>query len=246
MKHTTLEQILADMTAECFSTPFGESLPYRLYTPPNINKNERIPVILFLHGSGERGCDNKAQVVHGVGNILDYLQASGTAAYVIAPQCPTGMQWVNTPWDSLAHPMPEFPSFPMKLALELIATKLNDLPIDPKRIYVTGLSMGGYGTWDALQRQPARFAAGVPICGGGDPLLATRLKTIPVRVYHGDMDSAVPVERSRSMVAAIEAVGGKVTYTEYPGVGHNSWEKAYSDPTLYAWLFTQRRRGKRT
>jgi len=246
MQQSKYKQFLANMTSECFTTPFGESLPYRLYTPPNDRINGLIPLLFFLHGAGERGLDNTAQLIHGVGSILAYLQSSGTAAYVIAPQCPEGMQWVNTPWDALAHTMPEYPSLPMKLVLELIAQKLKELPINPDRIYVTGLSMGGYGTWDALQRQPDRFAAGVAVCGGGDAQMAKKLKSIPIRVYHGALDNAVPVERSRTMVAAIQAIGGKVTYKEYPEVWHNVWEQAYADPDLYPWLFAQRRKVKQT
>jgi len=241
MQQINFQQLATLMTPECFQTPFGESLPYRLFTPPDAGHTGRIPLILFFHGAGERGHDNTSQLVHGIAPILTYLQSSGTAASIIAPQCPTDRQWVNTPWNALTHPMPKYPSLPMKLALELIASKIQELPIDPDRVYVTGLSMGGYATWDALQREPDRFAAGVAVCGGGDPLMAGRFKTIPVRVYHGALDTAVPVERSRTMVAAIQAVGGRVTYKEYPATGHAVWEEAYTDPDLYPWLFAQHR-----
>lgn len=231
----------AHMTMERFSTPFGENLSYRLYTPPGAGTDGRLPAVLLLHGAGERGGDNTAQLAHGAGRILEYLQSTGTAAYVIAPQCPAGMQWVNTPWDAPDHVMPEYPSLPMKLVLEFLAAILQERPIDPDRVYVTGLSMGGYGAWDALQRQPERFAAGVMVCGGGDRRLAARLNDIPLRVYHGAADNVVPVGRSRAMAAAVQAAGGRITYTEYPEVGHNAWEKAYADPDLYPWLFAQTR-----
>ena len=119
---------------------------------------------------------------------------------------------------------------------QLIAKK----PIDTRRIYLTGLSMGGYGTWDLIARQPERFAAAIPICGGGDPATAERIKHIPLWVFHGDADSAVKVSRSRDMVAALKQAGGEPKYTEYEGVGHDSWTRTYKSPEIYEWLFSQR------
>ena len=113
--------------------------------------------------------------------------------------------------------------------------------IDPQRIYLTGLSMGGYGTWDLLARKPDLFAAGVPVCGGGDESTAEQIANIPIWVFHGDLDSAVPVSRSRTMVEALKKAGGHPKYSEYPGVEHNSWDKAYADPELMKWLFAQKR-----
>ena len=121
--------------------------------------------------------------------------------------------------------------------MQMIAKMQKELPIDPKRLYVMGLSMGGYGTWDALQRYPEKFAAAVPICGGGDETAADRIKA-PVWAFHGDADGAVPVQRSRNMIEAIRKAGGKPKYTEYPGVGHNSWSAAFKDPELLKWLFS--------
>ena len=112
--------------------------------------------------------------------------------------------------------------------------------IDPQRIYLTGLSMGGYGTWDLLARKPDLFAAGVPVCGGGDESTAEKFAKVPVWVFHGDKDTAVPVGRSRTMVEALKKAGGHPKYTEYAGVGHNPWDKAYADPKLMNWLFKQK------
>ena len=113
--------------------------------------------------------------------------------------------------------------------------------IDPQRIYLTGLSMGGYGTWDLLARKPDLFAAGVPVCGGGDESTAGKIAKIPIRVFHGDKDNSVPVARSRTMVEALKKAGGHPKYTEYAGVGHNPWDKAYADPKLMNWLFKQKK-----
>ena len=125
--------------------------------------------------------------------------------------------------------------------LELIPALQKEYSIDAKRIYLTGLSVGGYGTWDLLARKPDLFAAGVPVCGGGDESTAGKIAKIPIRVFHGDLDSAVPVSRSRTMVEALKKAGGHPKYTEYAGVGHNPWDKAYADPKLMNWLFKQKK-----
>ncbi|MCA9047007.1 MAG: prolyl oligopeptidase family serine peptidase, partial [Planctomycetaceae bacterium] len=125
--------------------------------------------------------------------------------------------------------------------LELLDQLIKTHAIDEDRIYVMGLSMGGYGTWDLLARHPEKFAAGVPICGGGDEKQAAKIKEMPIWVFHGDADTAVKVERSRNMVAAIKEAGGKPKYTEYPGVGHNSWTPAINEPEILPWLFSQKR-----
>ena len=119
-----------------------------------------------------------------------------------------------------------------------------EFSIDATRLYVTGLSMGGYGTWDALQRYPDRFAAAVPICGGGDVKQAKKIAQIPIWAFHGDKDTAVPVERTRSMIAALKEAGGMPKYTEYPDVGHDSWTATYKDPALHEWMFAQRLKPK--
>ena len=118
---------------------------------------------------------------------------------------------------------------------------MQDEPVDPDRVFLTGLSMGGYGTWDLAARMPDRFAAILPICGGGDIATATRIARLPIWCFHGDADDAVPVERSRQMIAAVKAAGGKPRYSELPGVGHDSWTPAYRDPAVLEWLFDQSR-----
>ena len=148
---------------------------------------------------------------------------------------------MDTPWAQKFHTMSVEPSASMKLALALVDDVRANLPVDPARIYATGISMGGYGTWDAVQRRPGLFAAALPICGGGDTACATRIRDVPIWCFHGDADGAVPVCRSRNMVAALWAVDGKIRYREYPGVGHNCWGRTYGDDTVLAWLFSQRK-----
>ena len=146
-----------------------------------------------------------------------------------------------TPWAQKYHSMSVEPSASMKLALALVDDVRANLPVDPARIYATGISMGGYGTWDAVQRRPGLFAAALPICGGGDTACAMRIRDVPIWCFHGDADGAVPVCRSRNMVAALWAVDGKIRYREYPGVGHNCWARTYGDDAVLAWLFSQRK-----
>ena len=233
-------QTAAELTTpEIYKADSGETLNYRIFLPANIPAGKRVPLVFFFHGAGERGDDNLAQLKHGVTDLIRYAMTNGPAI-VIAPQCPKELQWVNTNWSAPSHIMPSMPSTPMKLALLLLQDKMATLPVDPSRVYVTGVSMGGYGTWDVIQRKPDLFAAAIPICGGGDATRAPSLKNIPIWAFHGDKDTAVPVTRSRDMVAALKACGGKVQYREYPGAGHDVWTRTYADPAVLAWLFSQR------
>ncbi len=237
---SALAQSASELTRpETLTSPDGETLKYRIHLPDGL-AGKKLPLVLFLHGAGERGDDNALQLKHGVSDILCYSLTNG-GAIVLAPQCPLNMQWVNTNWNAPAHSMPSMPSTPMKLTLMLLRKVMADLPVDPARVYVTGISMGGYGTWDIIQREPALFAAAIPICGGGDVALAPALKHIPIRVFHGDQDNAVPVIRSRDMVQALKACGGNVQYKEYAGAGHDVWTRTYADASVLKWLFAQQK-----
>ncbi len=218
------------------------SLPYRIQTPKQLEKGKKYPLVILLHGAGERGDDNRRQLAHGAKDILKFSQDTKQPIIFIAPQCPKGKQWVNTPWGKLSHSMPEIPSEPMKLAIELIKKTVNDLPVDEKRIYVTGLSMGGYGTWDIIQRMPTYFAAAMPICGGADVAQAPKLKSLPIWCFHGGKDKVVKTSRSQDMMAALKKVDAIAKYTEYPGVGHNSWSATFKNKEVLAWLFSQKKK----
>jgi predicted peptidase len=219
----------------------GATLPYRLLKPSHAADGKKYPLVIFLHGAGERGTDNVKQLVHGMADFASDEIMKKYPAFVVAPQCPEERQWVEVAWSADEHTQPKEPSVPLRQTFELIDQLAKELPIDIDRIYITGLSMGGFGTWDAIHRKPALFAAAVPVCGGGDPAGAEHMKSVPVWAFHGDADGAVKVRRSRDMIAALEAVGGTPKYTEYPGVGHDSWTATYRDPDLYAWLFAQSR-----
>ena len=217
-------------------------LKYRLLKPLGYNPNKIYPLVIFLHGAGERGDDNTAQLKHGMAEFCKQARREKNPCYVIAPQCPTDEKWANIDW--LAEgtiKMPEASSDSMKLTMAVVDSMIEDAAIDKNRIYITGLSMGGYGTWDAIARRPDFFAAAVPICGGGDPTTAEKIKHIPISCFHGDEDKAVAVEKSRIIIKAIEEAGGSPQYTEYKGVGHDSWTKTYADEATHEWLFAQRR-----
>lgn len=217
-------------------------LNYRLLKPKDYDPNRKYPLVLFLHGAGERGDDNKKQLVHGMNDFASDDVMAKYPAFVVAPQCPNDKKWVEVDWGAMKHTAPEKPSQSLQLSFEALESLQKEFSIDAKRIYVTGLSMGGYGTWDALERRPDFFAAGAPICGGGDVGNAKKLTKVPIWAFHGDKDGAVKVERTRDMIAAIKEAGGEPKYTEYPGVGHNSWSQTYSNPEFYAWLFAQQRK----
>jgi len=221
----------------------GDTLLYRLLQPEKVKAGHRYPLVLFLHGSGERGRDNARQLIWGAGTFIDKKNRRCYPAYVVAPQCPEGERWVEVHWALERHEMPEQPSRNMRLVMELLEELQRDLPVDARRLYVTGLSMGGYGTWDLISRMPDSFAAAVPVCGGGDEKQAEKLRDIPVWVFHGADDTTVPPERSRNMVQAIKNAGGtKIRYTEYPDVGHGSWKPAYANPEFLRWMFRQKRK----
>jgi predicted esterase len=150
-------------------------------------------------------------------------------------------RWANMDWSAKKGAAGKNPSTPMRLTLEVLDQLRKEFSLDDHRLYITGLSMGGYGTWDVIARHPKLFAAAVPVCGGGDENNAPLIKDIPIWCFHGGADPTVPTERSRNMIKALKDAGGNPKYTEYPGVGHNSWDKAYSEPELPKWLFAQKR-----
>jgi predicted peptidase len=221
----------------------GHILPYRFYQPEKIVKDKKYPLVLFFHGAGERGIDNRKQFLRFI--TIPFWEKY--PCYILAPQCPPnitgqveeGSTWVRTPFGANAHTMNTEPTWSMQMAMELLDKVMADKHIDKSRIYVTGLSMGGFATWEILQREGERFAAAVPVCGGADLSYASQLVNLPLWVFHGDVDATVPVKRSRDMVAAINAAGGHAKYTEYPGVGHDAWSKTYSNAEVWDWLFGQ-------
>jgi predicted peptidase len=220
----------------------GFTLPYRLLKPKDYDPNTKYPVVVFLHGAGERGDDNFSQLVHGMNEFASDEMMAKYPAFVVVPQCPEDRKWVEVDWTLEAHTLPQSPSVTLEAMLRLIDVLQQEFAIDARRIYITGLSMGGYGVWDALARKPELFATAAPICGGGDPAVAPRFKDVPLWAFHGDQDEAVKPKRSREMIEALKAAGGNPKYTEYRGVGHDSWTQTYANPELYDWLFAQQKK----
>lgn len=216
-------------------------LPYCLLKPKAVEEGQKYPLVIFLHGAGERGTDNQIQLVHGMNDFASDAIMDKYPAFVIAPQCPEERKWVEVDWTLESHTIPAERSIPLAATFALIDRFLAEQPVDQSRVYITGLSMGGYGTWDALARKPELFTAAVPICGGGDPATAGKFKHVPLWAFHGDLDTAVKPKRSREMIDALRVLGGTPKYTEYHGVAHDSWTQTYADPAMYEWLFAQRK-----
>lgn len=237
---------ITDFKAYTYENGEGEKLNYRMLKPADYDSSKSYPMVLFLHGAGERGSDNFSQLKWGVHHFADPGFREQYPAFVVAPQVPEGEYWSWLDLDrdstssSFVAPMRETPTRPMQLTIELLDRLQEEYAIDADRLYVTGLSMGGFGTFALIERFPGKFAAAVPICGGGDAARAFLLKEMPMWVFHGTEDQAVDVRYSRTMVEAIQLAGGSPGYTEYPDAGHvEAWVQAYRDPTLYEWMFSK-------
>ena len=200
-------------------------IEYLLYLPKDYGKSDKEwPLMMFLHGAGERGSDLNKVLVHGPARLAS--EGKDFPFIIISPQCPTGDWWGNKV-DELAA------------LCDYIA---DTYAVDKNRLYITGLSMGGYGTWQMIEKHSDKFAAAAPICGGGNTALAKhRLKDIPIWVFHGAKDNAVPLEESEKMVKALKDSGNEqVKFTVYPEAGHDSWTETYNNPELYEWFLEHR------
>ena len=221
-----------------------QTYKYQIFVPQGYKPSQRWPVILFLHGAGERGSDGYVQTLVGLAPAIRQ-NAARFPAIAVFPQATAESSWTGT----LA-----------RVALMALDQTMREYQTDPSRVYLTGLSMGGNGTWYVAYRNPKRFAAIAPICGwispqfwkAADPVVPAdsgetysafgrQLRQTPTWIFHGEIDPAVPVDESRKAFAALQAAGAAVQYTEVPGTGHNSWDPAYGSPKFWAWLFSQRR-----
>lgn len=218
---TTRERSVREVTVQS-ELAYLLTLP-RGYVEPSVAGAPRWPLVLFLHGMGERGDDLALVAKHGPPKLI----AAGREfpAIVVSPQCPLQSQFG---WSTTA-------------VVALLDDVMERYAVDPARVYLTGLSMGGYGTWAIACAQPQRFAAIVPICGGGDPSKAAALVGLPTWAFHGAADNVVPLAQSEAMVRAIEAAGGTPKFTTYDGVNHDSWTRTYDDAAMWEWLFAQHR-----
>ena len=231
------------LPGEYFKASDGTELPYRYYIPENYSDEYAYPVLVYLHGSGERGTDNDGQLSFTNGFFIPKTLPT-YQCIILIPQCPYQNGWVDVdPWTCASYSIDEVPiTAGLQAVVELVDYINEKYSTNPGRQYITGMSMGGYGTWDLILRYPDKFTAAVPLCGAGDPTYAYRIKDMAFRVYHDADDGAVPVAGSRMMVEAIKEAGGEnVVYIETTGRGHNVWDLAYRDVEMYEWLFSQRK-----
>lgn len=226
----------------------GSTLPYRVLKPEGTEAGKKYPLVVILHGAGERGTDNTKQLVwfwnDKKPSVMTRPEVAKEKAFVIVPQCPDGKQFVEVPWGKGSYKSPEV-SAPLKLTLALVDSFVKEQPIDADRVYVVGMSMGGYGAIDAVQRRPDLFAACVSICGAGDVSKAKDIAHVPLWAFHGADDTVVPASGSREIVDALKKAGANPKYTEYPKVGHNSWSPAFEDKEFWNWIFAQKRQPKK-
>lgn len=234
-----------------FVSAKGDTLKYQVLFPRSYSDEKEFPLVIFLHGSGERAGDNQLQMKHGSRMFSNPANMEKYPAIVLFPQCPANDTWIgntlpardqnaNIDWSTMAN-APIASS--LEKVKELIDSYVAKEKVDTRRIYIMGLSMGGMGTFDLVARYPNLFAAAVPICGGVyAPRLKEAAKSVKFRIYHGDADQVVSCNNSREAYIALKQFGANVTYVEFPGVEHNSWNPAFNQPDFFGWLFKQKRK----
>ncbi len=208
---------------ENFKDSKNQAIDFLLHLPENYDKISNHPLILFLHGAGERGKNLEILKRHGISKIVE--EKENFPFITISPQCPIDDYW----------------NLKIEILKELLDFSLKNYKIDKERIYLTGLSMGGFGAWSFAIEHPEYFAAVAPVCGGEDPAKVDRIKNIPFWVFHGAKDNVVPVYYSDKMVAALIKTGGNVKYTIYKNAGHDSWTETYNNPELYEWFLKHKK-----
>lgn len=223
---------------------YAYPLPYRLFVPDGYDPRRAYPLVVYLHGGGGRGADGLRHLTADVAALISDRVQALERSFVLAPQCPEGDEWVNRsdrpPFSNYDQArVPE--SDAARMVLEVIRIVQGRYAIDPDRIYLTGPSMGGSGTWDLVTRHPHVFAAAVPITGVNDPSRAAAIADLPIWAFHGARDEISSVDNTRVMVAALRRLGSPVRFTELDGVGHDAWTPAYGSLDTYRWLFAQRR-----
>lgn len=217
-------------------------LKYCFREPDKIQNNKKYPLLLFLHGAGGRGLNNSEQL-YDAGSLEAFQKQSvfsGHESYLLAPQVVEEKKWVNIPWETLEHKMPNI-SNSMAMTFEVLDNILKDsnYQIDLNRIYIMGISMGGYGVWDAIQRRPKLFAAGVPICGGGDVSKSKLINHLPIWAWHGDSDEVIDVKRTISMVKALKGAENHIKCSIIKNRKHDVWIDVWNSKDLWNWLYSQ-------
>ncbi len=227
----------------------GNTLPYRIIYPANYDKSKKYPLLLFLHGAGERGKDNEKQLIHGSKLFITEQNRKDFPAIIIFPQCPEESFWAVTKIDRTVQPFKiEFdytaqPNWPLAAANELVKKIINEGSVDKTKVYITGLSMGGMGTFESVYRNPDLYAAALPICGGGDVNhYDKRVGKTAFWVFHGTADAVVNVKLSQEMVEKLKSLKAEVKYSEYPGVNHNSWDNAFAETDYLSWMLLHKKK----
>ena len=224
--------------SKIYQNSSGGRIPYRLFIPQSYDKRKKYPLLLWLHGGAGRGSDNLKQISGGnmIGSHVWTLpeNQSKHPCFVVAPQCPENEMWATIETAKSTGQL--------RLVLELLQDLEGTFSLDTRRFYVTGQSLGGFGTWSLISERPDMFAAAIPVCGGGDERAAPKLTKVSTWAFHGEKDEAVSVERSRKMVAAIRQAGGMPKYTEYKSAGHVIWDRVFTEPELLTWVFAQNRK----
>ena len=226
-----------------FTLAVDKILPYRILYPENYDRNKKYPLLLFLHGAGERGNDNEKQLVHGAKLFSSAEGRKNFPGIIVIPQCPEESFWASTKVDRSVQPI-KFEmdysgeaQWPLVAANELVKKLIKEEGVDKSRVYITGLSMGGMGTFESVYRNPELYAAALPICGGGDvALYDKRVSKIPFWVFHGAADAVVNVKYSQEMVKKLKSLKAQVKYSEYPGINHNSWDNAFAEQEYLTWM----------
>src|SRR3984957_3545747 len=220
--------------AGSYRSPSGETMQYRLFVPPGYDPAQKYPIVLWLHGAAGRGSDNVSQLSGGNfpgSHIWTRPEIQRKYhAFVVARQWDATKGW--------ARPHANTPPVAIRLALEILDTIEKQYSIDRAHEYVVGQSMGGEGVWAALSIAPQRFAAAIALCGYGDTYMIPRVARVPMWIFQGEEDPLVPVTRARQWVAELRKAGGTPQYTEYPSIGHDVWDEAFSEPGLPEWLFS--------
>jgi predicted peptidase len=227
----------------------GQALPYRILYPENYDKNKKYPLLLLLHGAGERGKDNEKQLTWGSKLFITAENRKNFPAIVVFPQCPEESFWAVTKIDRTTTPFKiEFdyaaePNWPLAAANALVKKLSNEEGVDKSRVYISGLSMGGMGTFESVYRYPDLYAAALPICGGGDVnRYDKKVAKVPFWVFHGAADAVVNPQLSRDMVEKLKSLKAEVKYSEYPGVNHNSWENAFAEKDYLSWMLQHKKK----
>lgn len=228
-----------------FTASDGTQLNYRELTPQAKEKDEKYPLVLFMHGAGERGSDNNKQLFHGAAMFENPVNREAYPAYVIFPQCPENGYWAyHKRPDSFqpdSMPLLTAPTPLINGVRELLEQYRNRPDIDTDRIYIIGMSMGAMATYDLTGRYPEVFAAAIPICGTVNPKRLEKSEDVNFRIYHGDADDIVPVNGSRKAYLKLKEIGANVEYIEMPGINHGSWTPAFNQADFMQWLFSQRK-----